>query len=178
MRILAIDPGAERCGWAIMEGVTCKPWVVESGVMRCHRGDKEPFQEYRLRLEEHAAQYFDELLEHRKPDWVVNEVVPAVGGGNFVVATQSYLANCVATTFHNCAFKQGIDVNQISARTVQAKVGIKGRTGKVSKAGVRNGVVDKLPDLRKYVGDSAWPWDRWDAIAIGLASMSGTLLSM
>lgn len=168
MRLLAVDPGAERCGWALLEP---GPTLLRSGVLRCHREADEAFQPYRLRLEQKAGRFFDRILVV-KCDISMNEIIPAVGGGNFAVATQSYLANCVVSVLHDCAFRRGVEVRQIAARTVQSKIGIKGRTGKVSKAGMRNGVLQHFPHLSMHVKDSDdWPWDRWDAIGIGLAAL-------
>lgn len=166
MKILAIDPGAERCGYALIES---GPSLIESGVLNVPRRD-QAFQEYRLRLEEDVAIYFDPLFI-LPPDKVTNEIMPAVGGGNFAVATQSYLANCTVSVLHTLAFLYEVPVEQISARTVQKQIGIKGRTGKVSKAGMRKGVLQCLPCLNEHIKDPEWPWDRWDAIGIGLAAL-------
>lgn len=167
MKLLAIDPGAERCGWAVMQP---GPKLLDSGVFSCHRNG-EDFQDYRIRLENEAFYFFHHKMEEEKFTHIVNETVPAVGGGNFVVATQSYLVNCVVASLHISAFIHGVWPEQIAARTVQSRIGIKGRTGKVTKAGMRNGVITILPDLRAFVSDKEWPWDRWDSIGIGCAFM-------
>lgn len=171
MKVLSIDPGAERCGWAVLEPGLPGPKVTDSGVFRCPRND-EDFQDYRIRLENEAFYFFLHQLTEVDATHVVNEIVPAVGGGNFVVATQSYLVNTVVASLHIAAFIHGVWPEQIAARTVQKRVGITGRTGKVTKAGMRNGVVTIIPDLLPHVSaKDEWPWDRWDAIGIGIAYM-------
>ena len=47
MRILAIDPGAERCGWALLED---GPTYIDSGILGLPRQGAD-FQLYRLELD-------------------------------------------------------------------------------------------------------------------------------
>lgn len=164
MRILAIDPGAERCGYAVFDDNE----LVVSGILDAPR-DGEDFQPYRMALEERTVVYFDMLFSKYRPDLAVNEIIPAVGGGNFAVATQSYLANCVCTTFHNCAFIHGVKVIQVSARSVQARIAVRGKSKKITKVQVRNGVLERLPHLRPRIKELVA--DETDAIAIGLFAL-------
>lgn len=168
VRVLAVDPGAERCGWAVLDD---GPKLVQSGILRTPREDME-YQDYRLYLEIRSLGYFDNLLYAYQPDLVVNEIIPAVGGGNFVVATQSYLANCVVTCLHACAYREGMKVEQISARTVQSKIAVRGKSKKITKVQVRNGVIAHLPELKSRVSDLVA--DESDAIAIGLVALGVT----
>lgn len=166
-RILAIDPGAERLGWALLEGPV-KPEVLDSGILGLHREPKEEFQKYKLRLIKYWANLAPVLFAQTQPDIIVNETLPAVGGGNFIAATQSELAKTAITVIHTWAFYQGLVVAQVGATTVKAKIGgVKNAT----KAKVRNGVTAFFPELtfelKKESVSSPPVWDRSDAIAIG-----------
>src|SRR3954470_4313696 len=99
-KVLAIDPGAKRLGWAVLEETDKnKPPIYHgSGYFGVERGgndgkeNKEPYQKYRLRLVDFWIKQAPIMFNRYKPDVVVAEIVPPVGGGNFVVATQSQLA--------------------------------------------------------------------------------------
>lgn len=137
-----------------------------------HRGDAD-FQGYRLILEKYTWQRFDSLMTEYSPDVAINEIIPAVGGGNFTVATQSYLVNCVVTTFHNVAHFYRLPIKQISARTVHKQmVGPTKQGQKVTKVQVRNAVLNRLPELRDNGRGTEWVkskvFDESDAVAIGL----------
>lgn len=170
MRTLNFDPGAERCGWAVLEGDGKTPPIyVESGVVKCKRKDKEEFQEYKLRLEEYWAYFTPALLNKYLPDKVTNETVPAVGGGNFIPATQSELAKAVITAVHVIAYDRQYSVDQIAAVTIKKRIGGKKSATKVA---VRNGVIVFLPELlpRKFQWQAGKEgFDEPDAIATGLA---------
>jgi Holliday junction resolvasome RuvABC endonuclease subunit len=172
-RLLAIDPGAERCGWAIMSKPEGKPILVNSGILGVHRNDGEPFQDYKLRLTEYWATKIPGLFYKYQPLVTVNEIVPAVGGGNFILATQSELAKTVVTIMQAFAYSRAMTVRQIAASTIKKKL-----TGNkdATKAKVRNAVIEQLPDLkdelRKETTGDKPVWDRSDAIGTGLVYLS------
>jgi Holliday junction resolvasome RuvABC endonuclease subunit len=165
--VLAIDPGAERCGYAIFD-TGSDELLIRSGILDTPR-NKEDFQPYRMALEERTLVYFDLMFDKYAPDLAVNEIIPAVGGGNFSVTTQSYLTNCVVSTFHNVAFMHGAQTKQVAARSVQAAIAVRGKSKKISKVQVRNGVIERLPQLRPRIKELVA--DETDAIAIGLYSL-------
>lgn len=165
MRALAIDPGAERCGWAVLEH---GPVMIDSGIIRFPREGMD-FQKYRVALEWFFYDAFEQVMDYHDVDVAVNETIPAVGGGNFVVATQSYLANCVVATYHVCAYKRGLPVVQQGATTMQSRIALRsGKGKKVSKVQVRNGVVSIMPSLKPRVREWTKEFDEVDAIAHGL----------
>lgn len=168
MRVLSFDPGAERCGWACLDHLT----YLGSGILTCHRSSQQTFQEYRLRLTNLTRISVLALINQYDPDKIVNEVVPAVGGGNFI-NPQSYLANVVTTTIHTAAIELNVPVEQISARSVQSRIAIRGKGKKITKIQVRNGVISLLPEFRSYLM-KVKP-DETDAIAIGLVSQGYTV---
>lgn len=172
IRILSIDPGAERCGWAVLDvddhGVSAH---VDSGILQFRR-EGMVFQEYRVKLEEASWFRFDSLLTEYAPSVVVNEIIPSVSSSsNFVLAGQSYLANTVVSVLHVCAVFHSIPVAQISAREVQSKIVLEKRKDqKISKQQVRNGVLHSLPEIahKKSEWIKSKHWDESDALAIGL----------
>lgn len=124
---------------------------------------------YRMALEEVSMLYFSLLFEKYQPTLAVNETIPAVGGGNFAVATQSYLANCVVTCFHVCATLYDVECKQLSARTVQSAIAIRGNSKGITKVQVRNGVIARIPELKPRI--KLLVADETDAIAIGLCAL-------
>lgn len=168
-QLLAIDPGAEKCGWAILEP---GPKLIDSGVQKWPRGSNEAYQAYRLRVEHDALWFFDAILASQHIGRVVNEIVPPAGFNN---SSQSYLANCVASALHCAGFSRGCSVSQISARTVQSRVAKKKSGNHITKAQVRNGVIEIMPEVGKALTQHLMEWDRWDAIALGLTSLGHKL---
>lgn len=173
-RILAFDSGAKRMGWAALERETSKPvkdkppihlGVGHWGVDREVNGKKLPYQEYRLKLEDYWIAKTPELLVYR-PDAVVCEIVPVVGGGNFVAATQSQLAATAITVVQVIAKQYGIPVYQIGATTVKARIG---GGKKATKVKVRDGVIKIMPTLADFKKEWTKVFDVSDAVAIGLA---------
>jgi Holliday junction resolvasome RuvABC endonuclease subunit len=174
MKILAFDPGAERMGWAVLEGNGKEaPRFHGSGIYGLKREQagkkKEPYQKYRLRLIDYWAEHAPSILETHKPNTVISEIVPVVGGGNFVAATQSQLAGTAITTVQAVAVSQGYKVMQIGATTVKAKIGGKGSATKVA---VRNGVYTLVPHI-KANRERMWKiiFDESDAFAIALCAL-------
>ena len=178
MRGIFIDPGAIRLGWAILE---TGPKYIASGISGLKRpvmGIKpngkpklQPFQEYKLALEDYWGQEGPRLLDLYQPSVLCNEILPAVGGGNFTVATQSELAKTALTCVHVLALERGMEVYQIGANTIKLKVG---QSGSASKVRVRNGVIAMLPELAPRIKDwtSAKAMDEPDAIAVGLTYLN------
>lgn len=170
MRVLGIDGGAERLGWGIVESTPTGPVYIDSGLVRMPRG-ASPFQDYRVTFIERYVKYltapgsvYDQEIV--PIDAVVNETVPAVGsyGG-----TQMYLVNVAVTVVQALAIERDIPVHQVGATTVQkAMVGKRPKGKKITKAQVRNGVIDFLPVLKPRKKDWVKVWDEPDALAAAL----------
>jgi Holliday junction resolvasome RuvABC endonuclease subunit len=173
-RIIAIDPGAERLGWAVIDTENDEHRVVGSGIWGLARKPTEDFQPYKLRLIEYWVVKTPKLLREFPTTRLVNELMPAVGGGNFIAATQSELAKTALTVIQAFAIKQLVTVCQIGATSIKASIG---GSKKASKAKVRNGVIEALDDpelaaeLKRETTGEKPVWDRSDAIATGLAHL-------
>jgi hypothetical protein len=165
MRVLAFDSGAERAGIAVLE---TGPLYVFSEVAMFSRG-KTDFQKYRLGLAEYWVLKTNELLWDYRPDIVVTETVPSTGANNM---SQLYLANVMASTVHAICFERGFTVKQVSARSVQSKIAIRGKSKNITKVQVRNGVIDRLPELEPRKKDWIKIYEEPDAIAIGLYTLN------
>jgi len=168
-KLLSLDPGAERMGWAVLEDDGEEPWWVDSGIWAFPRGDMD-FQPYKLKLISFITGRVTTTLSwHSDIDSLVSEIVPAVGGGNFVVATQSYLANSAACTAQTIAIQHRIPTYQIGATTIKKNIGGKKDATKVR---VRNGVYEFFPFLKESRGE-LWKkiHDESDAIAAGLTHL-------
>lgn len=161
-------------GWCVLEseGTKSKPPVSHGlgyfGLERQVNGSKLPYQEYRLKLLDFWIETTPNLLESYRPDKVVSEIVPVVGGGNFVVATQSQLAIAAVTVVQVVAKQYGIPVTQIGATTVKTRIG---GDKKASKVKVRNGVFKIMPELERFKKEWVKMFDVSDAVAIGLTDM-------
>jgi Holliday junction resolvasome RuvABC endonuclease subunit len=169
-RQLALDPGAERQGWIVLEEQgKNKPPIQHGlgyfGVPRNVNGSKTKYQEYRLSVIELWLEQTPILIERYKPDEVVSEIVPPVGGGNFVVATQSQLALCAITTVQAVAIQHGLPVHQIGATTIKANIG---GNKKATKVAVRNGVIKLMPELEEFKKEWTKVFEVSDAAATGL----------
>lgn len=164
VRRLTIDPGGEKLGWAILEP---GPKYIGSGVLRWPRKERK-YQEYRMDLTRASRQAIQELCELYDPEEIVTEIVPSVGSMGFMTSGQGYIANVVATTAHNVSFELGIPVKQVSARSWESRIALRGRSKKITKAQIRNGVLSHLPELKVTLKDHLNEWDRWDALGLGL----------
>lgn len=173
MRVLGIDGGAERLGWAIVEDGSNGPVYLGSGLVKMPR-DKGVFQEYRLEFIEAYVRALTKpgsILDQSllEVDEVVNETVPAVGSFR---GTQMYLVNVGITVIQTLAIERGIKVSQIGATTVQSMiVGKRAKGVKVTKPQVRNGVISLLPELAPRKRDWVKHFDEPDAIAVALAHL-------
>lgn len=176
MRVLSVDPGAKRCGWAVIDDYDVTEYVA-SGIYGLKReendkGKAEAYQKYRLRLIEFWVEQTNYLLDSYEPDVVVTEIVPAVGGGNFVAATQSQLAQAVATVIHAISVNRGKEISQVAANQAKRNVG---GVKDASKAKVREGVIHFLPSLEYRRSEWVKIADEPDAIAIGLCAIGKKL---
>jgi hypothetical protein len=72
------------------------------------------------------------------------------------------------TTVHAIAIAYGIPVEQVSARTVQAKMALRKPNVKVTKPQVRNGVLTHLPEMKERLMKNVKVFEESDALAIGL----------
>jgi Holliday junction resolvasome RuvABC endonuclease subunit len=171
MRGLFLDPGAIRMGWCVLDKEEAKnkpPTRVGHGIFGVERernGSKIPFQEYRLKLLDFWIKVTPDLLTKYNPDVVVAEIVPPVGGGNFVVATQSQLATAAITTVQVVCKQQSVALEQIGATTVKSRIG---GSKKATKVMVRKGVLKLMPDTKDFEKEMKIA-DLSDAFAIGLA---------
>lgn len=165
MRVFALDPGALRMGWAVVE---TGPKYIKSGIIERPRPEDEAYQDYRMRLIIFWAFQMDSFLKVYSPDLIVNEIIPTRG---FNDASQSLLAASALTSAQAIASYRGYKCSQIGATTVKAKVG---GSNKATKAKVRNGVLDLLPELLPRKKDWTKVFDESDAIAVGLAYLGYT----
>ena len=170
MNVLSIDSGATRAGWAVLGDYPPAYRVggtvsyIASGVVHHPRLDTQKFQEYRMELTERWIDETFSLIEEYKPDVVVTETVPSRGPE---IMDQLYLANVQVTTLHVVALTFGLKVVQVSARTVQAKIAKRKPGVKVTKPQVRNGVIERLPEVEDRL-KACKIFEESDALAIGL----------
>lgn len=166
MRTLSFDPGGEKLGWACLDS---GPRYVASGVSRWPRAGQQ-YQPYRMYLTAQVRSTILFLLDDYEPEKIVTEIVPAIGSVGFMSSGQGYIANVVATTIHNVAMADGVPIEQISARSWEKEIALRpgGKSKKITKAQIRNGVLEHLPDLRKELSEHLMEWDRWDALGMGL----------
>ena len=106
-----------------------------------------------------------ELLDEYEPGIVVTETVPSRGAG---IPEQLYLANVMVTTVHTIALTEGVNCVQVSARTVQAHIAKRKEGVKITKVQVRNGVLERCPELKPRFKEFVKHFEEPDAIAVGL----------
>lgn len=165
MRILAIDPGAKRAGWAVLSEGS----YIASGILGLPDGDN--YQKRRLDLIDFWVGTTKYLLAEYEPLLVVSEIVPPTGGSIPSIINRQ-LGLTVITTVQAIARDWGTGVSQVSATTVKKKIAGK---GKASKVMVRDGVLKALPELEprrpEWTGKDA-VFDEVDALAIGLTYLT------
>lgn len=161
-------------GWAIVANPHdhFEPVYVASGVLGLIREgegkNSEPYQEYKLRLVEHFTTQAEVMFRDYRPVVMVNEIQPAVGGGNYTAATQAELAKTSMVVYQAAAFREGLRVVQFASNTIKKTL-----TGndKASKVKVRNAVIEQFPELadRKQAWQASKEgFDESDAIATAL----------
>lgn len=165
MRVLGLDPGALRMGYACIEADGPSYYLAASGIKGLARGENEDFQDFRLRLIDYWCEQFPTILDLWRPNLIVSETVPAVGGGNFIAATQSELAKTAITTCQAIAFLNSYEWKQIAANSIKKRL-----TGnaKATKVGVRNAVIEIFPELAPRKKELTTYADESDAIGTSL----------
>ena len=167
-RVLSYDVGAERMGYACLEGDgETAPVYIESGITKTPKGSME-YQEYKLHLIEQWTWLAPAQFVRYEPDLIVAETMPAVGFNN---AVQAELAKAAIITVMAMAFERDIPVYQIGASTVKRLIG---GSGKATKVKVRDGVIGFLPELaprRMEWQESKKTMDEPDALGVGLAQL-------
>lgn len=163
--ILALDPGAERLGYAVLEEQDGEPPLSRaSGMVGVKRGSDEEYQTYRLRIIDYFMVKADELIRAFKPVVIVNEIIPPVGG-NASNQIQRQLALTALTAFQTVGRQNGIELKQISAQTVKARIG---GNRKATKTTVRNNVFVIMPKTLIFKKQWVGVFDESDAYAVGL----------
>jgi Holliday junction resolvasome RuvABC endonuclease subunit len=161
-------------GWAVIANPHDKfdPSYVASGILGLTRkeedGKLEPYQEYKLRLVEYFSVKAEAMIMDYLPVIFVNEIQPAVGGGNYTVATQSELAKTSMVIFQASAYASAMNVSQIASNTIKKTL-----TGnkQASKVRVRDAVIEYFPQLadrKKGWQAGKEGFDEVDAIGIGI----------
>jgi Holliday junction resolvasome RuvABC endonuclease subunit len=164
--VLAVDPGALRLGYSIIERDHLGFRLVISGTLGLARKDNEKFQVYKKRLLEYWWHTSPLLLKHSQVDEVVFEQVPAVGGGNFV-GPQSELVKMVVTILQLRCIDYGLSFREITARTIKKNLTGNSRATKVQ---IRNAVIAAFPELEPRKAELTQTADESDAIGIGLVA--------
>lgn len=175
-RILSIDPGAKRLGWAVIdfdinEEMVYEPSYVSSGVTGLTRGDDETYTTFKNRLIFFFIPEFESLLNEYKPDLIVFEYLPISNTiGNI---GQRVLAFAVATTSQVLCIQNKIEYKEIGATTIKRTLC---GSMRATKTQIKNVVIESFPQLeprRKEIAP-----DETDAIAVALAWMAkGTVWS-
>lgn len=161
-------------GWAIIANphTHFEPKYLASGTYGLIREGEgknaEPWQEYKLRLVEHFTTKANLILYKYRPVVMANEIQPAVGGGNYVAATQAELAKTSSVVFQSAFFRDGLKVVQFGSNTIKK---VLTQDAKASKVKVRNAVIEFFPELAEH--KQRWQaskdgFDEPDAIGIAL----------
>lgn len=174
MRVLSFDPGSVRMGWAVQDGVPpLQPKHVASGVFYYPRGDREPYQPYRLKmLEDWFTNNTPMLLDEYAPHKVATEIVPSRGAGEAGM-TKLMLAQSNVDAVDCACMVWDVPFEQIAHSTwVKAVYGEHKKDEKVTKQKARNAVLEWYPELRTLYW-KAWlkEFEQPDAIGVGLAGM-------
>jgi Holliday junction resolvasome RuvABC endonuclease subunit len=160
VKILALDPGAKRMGWAILSQDSGGPVYWNSGVAGVER-TVETYHTYRLLLIDHFQYWARSMIDDHQPDVVVSELLPVKG---FRDMSQALLAGTAITTVQAVAINKVV-VAQVAVQRIKVAIG---RSVRASKVKVREGVIQLLPELEPHRKNWTKVFDEPDAIAVGL----------
>lgn len=165
MKLLAIDPGFKRFGYAIFNEDAD---LLYHGVYSPRdRNKDEKYQDYLNAGIESMYHWFIDLLDEYKITNVIAEIIPPISNkGNFGISPQLPLVISVMAVCKILAYEDEVKWKDVSARSV--KTMIVGDSS-ASKAVIRRAVLDEYPEVQKgrKLGDIAF--DETDAICIGMS---------
>jgi Holliday junction resolvasome RuvABC endonuclease subunit len=165
MRLLSIDPGFKRFGYAIFDE---EAKILHNGVYGTRERNKdEKYQQYLNEGIYDMYHWFGDLLDEWKITNIISEIVPPISNkGNFGVSPQVPLVISVMAVCKIMAYEDEIEWKDISARSV--KTLIVGDSS-ASKAVVRRVVLDEYPEIKgdRKLTDIAF--DETDAILVGMS---------
>ncbi len=152
MRILAIDPGYDRLGIAVIEGDPSKPTHVWSDTITPPKGSKE------MRLS-HVRKAIVDAIEKYEPDQFALETL--FFGANKTTALGVAEARGAALS---AAGDEGLPIREFSPGTIKLAVTGDGRADKRAVASMIPRLIELPPKKRLD--------DELDAIAVGIAALS------
>jgi len=165
MRLLAIDPGFKRFGYAVFDK---NAELVTHGVRSPReRGEDEKYQEYLNTGLYDMYHWFNDLLETQEVTHIVAEIIPPISNkGNFSISPQLPLVISVIAVCKIMAYEDEIVWKDVSARS--AKTLLVGDSS-ASKAVIRRAVLEQYPEIQQKRKLSDIPFDETDAICIGMS---------
>ncbi len=152
MRVLAIDPGYDRLGMAVLEGNPSKPILVWSDCIIPPKGDHE----MRLAFVQKSIQ---EAIASYAPDFFALETLFFSSNKTTALKVAEARGAALAT-----ASSAGLSVREISPGTVKLAVTGHGRADKKAIAHMIPRLVTLSPKKRLD--------DEFDAIAVGIAALT------
>jgi len=165
MRLLAIDPGFKRFGYAIFDE---EANLVTHGVRspRERRKD-EKYQNYLNEGLYDMYHWFDELIEEYKVTDIISEIIPPISNkGNFGISPQLPLVISVIAVCKIMAYEDEIKWKDISARSVKTQIV---GDSSASKAVIRRAALKEYPEIQQDRKITDIPFDETDAISIGMS---------
>jgi crossover junction endodeoxyribonuclease RuvC len=152
MRVLAIDPGYDRLGIAVVEGTTSKPVLVWSDCITPAKGaQQDRLSEVRIAVEEALAKYQPDILALEKLFFSVNKT-SAMG----VAEARGAVLSAIGRT--------GVPVKEFAPGTIKLAVTGNGAADKAAVARMLPLLITLPPKKRLD--------DELDAIAIGITALS------
>ena len=165
MRLLAIDPGFKRLGYAIFDK---NAKLINHGVRSPRdRGKDEKYQAYLNTGLHDMYHWFDQLIEDNKITHIIAEIIPPISNkGNFGISPQLPLVISVIAVCKIMAYEDEIEWKDISARSVKNMIV---GDSSASKAVVRRAVLSAYPQIQRERKLGDIPFDETNAISIGMS---------
>jgi Holliday junction resolvasome RuvABC endonuclease subunit len=153
VRILAIDPGTKRMGFASFEGTE----LTDYGTRILRQGSERA-------ILEHLEEIIVRLIKEKSPDCLVLE------RNTFSQIRQNYRLTLAVSEMKHIAKKFGVPVYEFDPRTIRKEICNDGNANKLRVAQTLVGLFDELKVLLK--SDRAWVrqhnLNTLDAVAVGL----------
>ncbi|MEW5922359.1 MAG: crossover junction endodeoxyribonuclease RuvC [Candidatus Zixiibacteriota bacterium] len=153
VRILAIDPGTKRMGFAAFE----RTELVDYGTKTLRQGSEQT-------ILGHLAEIVIRLVKEKSPDCLVLE------RNTFSQIRQNYRLTLAVSEMKHIARKFGVPVYEFDPRTIRKEICNDGNANKIRVAQTLVGLFDELKVLLQ--SDRAWVrqhnLNTLDAVAVGL----------